>query len=97
MGKLEGKVAIVTGASRGIGKAIAVEFAKEGVDIAVVGRTVEPLKSGLHSAKLFGSTRLNDIIITTFYFNCSLNARFKTFPAPLTGISLIKITSLIFL
>ena len=31
---LEGKTAIVTGASRGIGKAIAIKFAKEGYNSA---------------------------------------------------------------
>jgi NAD(P)-dependent dehydrogenase (short-subunit alcohol dehydrogenase family) len=39
MMKLSGKVAIVTGASRGIGKDIALGFAKEGADIVIASRS----------------------------------------------------------
>jgi NAD(P)-dependent dehydrogenase (short-subunit alcohol dehydrogenase family) len=41
--ELNGKTAIVTGGSRGIGKAIARELAREGVDMAIIARTSEPL------------------------------------------------------
>ena len=43
--ELAGKTAIVTGGSRGIGKAIARQLALEGVDIALVARGVEALQS----------------------------------------------------
>jgi len=40
-GKLAGQVAIVTGASRGIGEAVAKRFAMEGASVVVTARTVE--------------------------------------------------------
>lgn len=39
-----GRVAVVTGASRGIGKAIALALAREGAGLALVARNIEPLK-----------------------------------------------------
>lgn len=41
---LEGRTAIVAGGSRGIGKAIAVELAREGVDMVLTSRTAGPLE-----------------------------------------------------
>ena len=39
--KLKDKVAIITGATKGIGEACAIEFAREGAKVVATGRTVE--------------------------------------------------------
>ncbi|HKA04932.1 MAG TPA: SDR family NAD(P)-dependent oxidoreductase, partial [Acidimicrobiales bacterium] len=44
------RVAFVTGASRGIGKAVAVAMAQAGFDVAITARTVEPGEQREHSS-----------------------------------------------
>ena len=41
---LEGKVALVTGGSRGMGEATAIAFAKAGADVAVTSRRLPALE-----------------------------------------------------
>lgn len=43
MQSLQGKKAVITGGSRGLGKAMAIALAKEGVDVAIIGRNEQTL------------------------------------------------------
>jgi NAD(P)-dependent dehydrogenase (short-subunit alcohol dehydrogenase family) len=60
--QLEGKRAIVTGGSRGIGKAIARQLALEGADVVIAARTAGPLE--VTAAELSRETGLEIIPIT---------------------------------
>lgn len=51
MGKLENQVAVVTGASSGIGKAIALGLAAQGASLCLVGRKLETLQAVADAAK----------------------------------------------
>jgi NAD(P)-dependent dehydrogenase (short-subunit alcohol dehydrogenase family) len=51
---LEGKKALVTGASRGLGRAIAETLASEGVDLAICGRTADSLEEAAKSLESKG-------------------------------------------
>lgn len=55
---LEGKITYVTGASRGIGKAIALAFAEYGADVAVAARTVEDLEQTAKEIRALGRRAL---------------------------------------
>jgi len=57
--KLNGKTALVTGASSGIGKAIALLFAEEGADFCLVARSREALSEVANQCRDFGVEALD--------------------------------------
>jgi len=58
MGRLDERVAVVTGGGRGIGRAIALEMARDGATIVVSSRTREQLDAVVGEAEALGSAGL---------------------------------------
>ncbi|TXE09654.1 3-ketoacyl-ACP reductase [Seonamhaeicola algicola] len=54
MSNLKNKKAIITGGGRGLGKATAIAFAKEGIDIAITGRNETVLKETITELESLG-------------------------------------------
>ena len=57
-GELDGRAALVTGATSGIGHATALRFASEGARVAIVGRDAESLKSTAEEIRSRGGEAL---------------------------------------
>ena len=61
--KFENKVAIITGSTRGIGRATAELFAKEGAKVVVVGTKEELGESCVNEIKAAGGENLQDALL----------------------------------
>lgn len=58
MGRLSGKTALITGAARGIGRAIALRFAAEGANLLLCDLNLEDLRAVAAEAEATGATAL---------------------------------------
>lgn len=59
--ELKNKKAIITGGSRGLGKATAIAFAKLGIDVAITGRNEEKLQETVSELKALGVNAFYEI------------------------------------
>lgn len=59
--ELKNKKAIITGGSRGLGKATAIAFAKEGIDVAITGRNEEKLQETVSEIKALGVNAIYEV------------------------------------
>jgi NAD(P)-dependent dehydrogenase (short-subunit alcohol dehydrogenase family) len=79
MESIEGRVALVTGGGRGIGRAIALALARAGVHVAVCARTVPEIEAVAAEVKALGRR--------TFFFPLDVSDRAQVARAPRTVTS----------
>ena len=66
--ELNGKTAFITGGSMGIGKAVALELAREGVNVVIAARRMPQLKEAaaeIHAALSTGSGKVLPLVVDT--------------------------------
>ena len=86
MGKLDGKVAIITGSTSGMGRSTAYLFAKEGAKVVVTGRNEERAKEVVDTIRAEGGEAIYVIADTA-----DLNAPQKIFDETMKAYGTVDI------
>ena len=84
MGVLKGKVAIITGAGQGIGKAIALRFAREGADIVICDIATEKMKV-VFLLQIYALGKFSKLL----QHGCVISILFRTVTTEQEGIKVI--------
>ncbi|MEY4514909.1 MAG: 3-oxoacyl-[acyl-carrier-protein] reductase [Pseudomonadota bacterium] len=86
--ELEGKRAIVTGGSRGIGKVIAWQLASEGVDVVIAARGEEMLRVAAKEIAAETGRRIIPVVVDTSN-RASVDNLIKTALSELGGLDIL--------
>ncbi|MET0385521.1 MAG: SDR family NAD(P)-dependent oxidoreductase [Polyangiales bacterium] len=86
--ELKGKRAIVTGGSRGIGRAIALQLANEGADVVIAARNAGPLRAAAQEIATATGRRIIPIVADTSDAK-SVDALIATAVSELGGIDIL--------
>ena len=73
--ELKNKKAIITGGSRGLGKATAIAFAKLGIDVAITGRNEEKLQETVAELKALGVNAYYEIFDVGNYYEVKVGIK----------------------
>lgn len=87
MNNLKNKKAIITGGGRGLGKATALAFAKEGIDVAITGRNEDVLKDTALEIEALGVKAIYSVFDVGDYE--AVKSNIKTIIDSLGGIDIL--------
>lgn len=87
MSSLRNKKAIITGGGRGLGKATAIAFAKEGIEVAITGRNEEVLKETVSELEGYGVKAVYAVFDVGIYEH--VKTSIKSIIADLGGVDIL--------